>query len=216
MMVNRGALKSGSLCPWGPNQKARPLCPARQSLESELRNPRGLWRLAGAASNLTAVRPSGPEGSAACFPNAQERGGPHSFLKPHLLVQIIGPFFFRNLKARFAIPKLNGIRVPHWPRWSGSLRSATWAGCALRPRGGRNAEEWTLVEHPGDSRARGPKMSRKILALAISGVLSAPGKQANPSKWALLLPSRGATSWPVPNVATVGPQPSPPAAPREF
>lgn len=138
-MVNRGAPKSGSLCPWGPNQKARPLCPARQSLESELRNPRGLWRLAGAASNLTAVRPSGPESSAACFPNAQERGGPHSFLKPHLLVQIIGPFFFRNLKARFAIPKLNGIRVPHWPRWSGSLRSATWAGCALRPRGGRNA-----------------------------------------------------------------------------
>lgn len=45
------------------------------------------------------------------------------------------------------------------------------AGCALQPGGGRAAGEWTLVDHPGDSRARGLKVGRKIPAFAISGVV---------------------------------------------
>lgn len=90
--------------------------------------PSGFGASVEATATLTRYNLLVPEGSAASVPNAQQRRGPHRFLKPHLLVQIICPFFSRNLKARLAILKLNGTWVLDCPRRSRSLRSATWAG----------------------------------------------------------------------------------------
>lgn len=172
-MLKRKALRNVTLPPGGTEPVARPLGPAGRKRRLQApKSARASTQRWGRPPQEQRYNLVGPHGSTAGIPNSPQRARAPQLLQPHLLVLIVLPLLSRNLKARLAVPKRNGIWVLDRPGRSGSLRSETWAAPAAEASPGGGAQ-----------RARRPAVGEKPGGVEAGGTFSGPFGVPGDPKW---------------------------------